>query len=158
MTLETDFPNDPTQPSLRYAVSTRMPLAIPWTNSPMRVGGCLLHAAQGSEFQFGNEYAFDMESLSSTPMVFTEMHAMQVSEATTSGSSNSHRSLSADIASCIGGSVVGGSARGQYNMNSNQNEDVCRRRPRNNLPLNANTRWGSSTIKPVSTVAFAAAK
>jgi hypothetical protein len=124
MTLERDFPQDPTQPSLHYAVSTLMPLALPWTNAPMPVGRCLLDSSQGSHFQFGKDFAFDMDSLHSTPLIFTEARAGQVNQATLSGSSNSHRDLSADIAGSIGGSVIGGSARGQFSKNSNQDESV----------------------------------
>ncbi|KAG9495532.1 hypothetical protein J7337_013781 [Fusarium musae] len=122
MTLETDFPQNPTQPSLRYAVSTQMPLALPWTNAYIQVGKCLLES-QGSQFRFGEEeMAFGMDSLLATPLIYTETRTGVVNQATVSGSSNSHRDLSADIAGSIGGSVMGGSARGQYSKNSNQDE------------------------------------
>lgn len=124
MTLERDFPEDPTQSSLLYAVSTLMPLALPWTHAPMQVGTSFVDSSQGSQFQFGQDLAFDYDSLHSTPLIFTETRAGQVNEATVSGSSNSHRDLSADIAGSIGGSVIGGSARGQYSKNSSQNENV----------------------------------
>lgn len=124
MTMERDFPQNPTQPSLRYAVSTLMPLALPWTNAPMPVGRCLLDSSEGSQFHFGKDFAFDMDSLYAAPLVFTETRAGQVNQATVSGSSNSHRDLSADIAGSIGGSVLGGSARGKYSKNSNQDESV----------------------------------
>ncbi|RGP77375.1 hypothetical protein FLONG3_4514 [Fusarium longipes] len=122
MTLEKDFPDDPTQPSLRYAVSTQMPLALPWTNAPMQLGTSLLESSGGSQFRFGVDLAFKKETLISTPLIYTETRAGQVNQATVSGSSNFHRDLSADIAGSIGGSVLGGSARGQYSKNSRQDE------------------------------------
>ncbi|CAG7557899.1 unnamed protein product [Fusarium equiseti] len=82
MTLESDFPDDPTQPSLRYAVSTQMPLALPWTNASMQMGKCLLESSKGTEFQFGNETAFDKGSLHSTPLVFATTRTGQHNQAT----------------------------------------------------------------------------
>ena len=90
----------------------------------MQVGRCLLDSSQGSQFQFGKDFAFDMDSLHSAPLIFTETRAGQVNQATVSGSSNSDRDLSADIAGSIGGSVIRRSARGHYSKDSNEEESV----------------------------------
>ncbi|KAJ2993957.1 hypothetical protein NUW58_g1682 [Xylaria curta] len=126
MALEEDFPGDPTQPSLRYAVSTLMPLAIPWTNAPMQIGTPFLESSKDSEFRFGQGLGFDSDSLQSTPLIFTETCSGQWNEATVAGSSNSHRDLAADVAGSIGGSVMGGSARGQYSKNSNKDTSLSK--------------------------------
>lgn len=124
MTLEEAFPDDPTKPSLRYAVSTLMPLAIPWTNAAMKIGTPLLESSKGSQFQFGQESAFSSDALSSTPLIFTETCGGQENEATRTGSINSYQDMSVDFSGSIGGSVLGGSARGQFSKNSNKDESV----------------------------------
>lgn len=90
----------------------------------MEIGTPLLESSKGSQFQFGHESAFSSDSLHSTPLIFTENYAGRLIEATITGSSNSHRDLSLDIAGSIGGSVLGGSARGQFSKNSNRDENV----------------------------------
>lgn len=124
MTLEKDFPDDPTEPSLRYAVTTLMPLAIPWTNTHMQIGTSLLESPQGSRFQFGQELAFSLDSLHSAPLIFTKMGTGLYNDASMGGSSNAYKALSLDVAGSIGGSVIGGSARGQYGKNSNEDASV----------------------------------
>ncbi|KAI1193121.1 hypothetical protein F5X97DRAFT_52320 [Nemania serpens] len=140
MALERDFPEDPTKPSLRYAVSTLMPLAIPWTNAPMQVGTPLLESTEGLEFRFGSESAFDSNSLHSTPLTFAETCSGLLNEATVAGSSNSHRNLSVDVAGSIGGSVTGASARGQYSKNSNRDESL------NKASIHTSFRCGKVTL------------
>ncbi|KAH0037795.1 hypothetical protein KCU78_g1610, partial [Aureobasidium melanogenum] len=141
--LEREFPRDPTQPSLRYAVSTQMPLALPWTHALMKIGTCLLKSPEGSTFRFGSDSAFYTESLHLTPLLFTPTRAGQVNQATMSGSSNSHRDLSADIAGSIGGSVMGGSARGTYSKNSNQDES------QNKASVHTTFRCGKVTLTQI---------
>ncbi|KAK2593760.1 hypothetical protein QQS21_008521 [Conoideocrella luteorostrata] len=140
MALEGYFPDDPTKPSLHYAVSTLMPLAIPWTNAPMQIGTSFLKSSQDLQLHFGQESAFSSEPLYSTPLIFTESCAGQVNEATVAGSSNSHRDLSADIAGSIGGSALGGSARGQYSKNSDKDESL------NKASIHTSFRCGKVTL------------
>ncbi|KAH8807211.1 hypothetical protein F5884DRAFT_788776 [Xylogone sp. PMI_703] len=126
MSLEDVFPDSPLATSLRYAISTGVPLAIPWMNAPMKIGTSFFappDKAKESKARFGGEgeMAFDLQSLSSTPLLFTRESSGGETEETAAASSASQYQLHADISGQIGGKLLGASARGQYDKNAAEN-------------------------------------
>ena len=129
MSLEDVFPDNPLSTSLRYAVSTGVPLAIPWTKAPMKIGTSFFappDKAKESKARFGGdeELAFDLQSLQATPLLFTRESSSGETEESAAASSGSQHQLHADISGQIGGSFLGGSARGQFDKNAAENAGV----------------------------------
>lgn len=95
----------------------------------MKIGTSLFtppDQAKESKARFGGdgEVAFDLPSLSSTPLVFTRESSGCETEETAAASSGSQYQLHADISGQIGGKLLGGSARGQFDKNAAENAGV----------------------------------
>ncbi|KAF4466988.1 hypothetical protein FALBO_6137 [Fusarium albosuccineum] len=121
MTLEDVFPDNPCLPTLRYALSTQVPIVIGWTKAPMEIGTSFFAPAdKNGKARFGNkgEGAFDHQDLSSTPLVFKRGSSGGHIETTASSSGSSQERVHADISAQIGGKFLGGSGRGQYDSNA----------------------------------------
>lgn len=82
--------------------------------------------AKESTAKFGEdgEMAFDLESLSSTPLLFTRQSSGGETEETAAASNGLQYQLHADISGQIGGELLGGSARGEYDKNAAENAGV----------------------------------
>ncbi|KAH8173562.1 hypothetical protein LIA77_07817 [Sarocladium implicatum] len=131
MPLEDDFPQDPTKPSLQYALSTQQPLALPWNNEAVPIGTALKKMAikysetpapGSAKFELSKVLAFDKDSLNATPLLYCDLHAGTCSDASVAGSSSAHSDLATDFTGSIGGSFIGGSARGTFSQNSSRDE------------------------------------
>ncbi|KAF5529847.1 hypothetical protein FNAPI_13735 [Fusarium napiforme] len=124
MTLEDVFPENPCSTTLRYALSTQVPIVIPWAKASVKIGTPLFAPpdkfGKGSFGESADEGAFDKQELSSTPLIFSRGSGGGHIETTASSSSSSQERVHADISAQIGGSFLGGSGRGQYDSNASK--------------------------------------
>lgn len=87
----------------------------------MKIGTSLFSPLdKDGKAMFGNqgEGAFDHHDLSSTALVFNVGSSGGHIETTASSSSNSQEKVHADISAQIGGKLLGGSGRGQYDSSA----------------------------------------
>ncbi|KAF5536305.1 hypothetical protein FMEXI_10400 [Fusarium mexicanum] len=123
MTLEDVFPDNPCSTTLRYALSTQVPIVIPWAKATVKIGTPFFAPPDKSgKARFGDSDggAFDNQDLSSTPLVFSRGSGGCHVETTASSSSSSRERVHADISAQIGGSFLGGSGRGQYDSSASK--------------------------------------
>ncbi|KAF5700489.1 hypothetical protein FMUND_14315 [Fusarium mundagurra] len=123
MTLEDVFPDNPCSTTLRYALSTQLPIVIPWAKATVKLGTPFFAPPDKSgKGTFGDpeKSAFDHQELSSTPLIFSRGSGGGYIETTASSSSSSQERVHADISAQIGGSFLGGSGRGQYDSNASK--------------------------------------
>ncbi|CVL12394.1 hypothetical protein FPRO06_04798 [Fusarium proliferatum] len=123
MALEEVFPENPCSTTLQYALSTQVPIAIPWAKATVKIGTPFFAPPDKSgKGTFGDpeKSAFDHQELSSISLVFNRGSGGGHIETTASSSSSSQERVHADISAQIGGSFLGGSGRGQYDSNASK--------------------------------------
>lgn len=128
MTIESSFPQNPTQATIENAASTGTHIFFPWSNYPVQLGAGFKSkkAREGSPFEV--PCAFANWSRDSIPVTYVNDDGLRGSELSTSSSNSAFSSehLSVSLGVSAGCKFLGGGVAGAYDTAVENNTDVKR--------------------------------
>lgn len=120
--VEEMFPDDPFEPTVRYAGVNQTVFAVPWAEGRIQLGtGFNTHRAQNDTL-FMKHSAF-RDTLSS-PLQYRECQSTSIKDDSGTNIANSSQNASFAISASIGGSFLGASGRGCYEKSVRDNKNV----------------------------------
>lgn len=128
MTIESCFPQNPTQTTIENAASTGTHIFFPWSNHPVQLGAGFKSKKARDGDPFEVPCAFANWSRDSIPVTYINDDGLRGSELSTSSSNSAFSSehLSVSLGVSAGCKFLGGSVAGAYDTAIENNTDVKR--------------------------------
>lgn len=123
MSLLDAFPEDPFQPTLRYAAKTQIPISVPWSNESIKLGTAFSISPTSGQCSLSRN-AFSDASLNQNALLFTggSQGSLNVAIDSVSGRSSQHVDLS--VTGQIGFSWAEGSGRAKYETHAKSDSNA----------------------------------
>lgn len=122
MNIEDAFPEDPFEPTVKYAGVNQTPFAVPWAEGRVPLcAGFNTHRAQNDAL-FLKLSAF--QDTPGTSLQYRECQSTSIKDESGTNIATSSENTSFAISASVGGSFLGASGRGSYEKSVRDNKNV----------------------------------
>lgn len=124
MKIEDAFPEDPFQPSIKWAGITQAPITVPWAQKRVRFGAGFNTQQEPADDLFTKHTAFDLASLQRVRLLYRQCQSTSLLDNSTVATSDASEHCSFSLDASVGGKLLGVSGRGSYEKSVRDNANV----------------------------------
>jgi hypothetical protein len=116
------FPEDPFEPTVKYAGLSQTPFAVPWAQGRVPLGAGFNTHRGPSDALFFERSAF--RDTLDTPLQYRECQTTSIKDESGTNIATASENTSFAISASVGGSFLGASGRGSYEKSVRDNNNV----------------------------------
>lgn len=122
MNIEDVFPEDPFEPTVKYAGVNQTPFAVPWAQGRIQIGAGFNTLRAQNDALFVKRSAF--RDTPDSPLQYRECQSTSIKDESGTDIATSSENTSFAISASVGGSFLGASGRGSYEKSVRDNKNV----------------------------------
>lgn len=122
MNIENVFPEDPFEPTVKYAGVIQTPFTVPWAEGRIQLGAGFNTQRAQNDALFLKRSAF--RDTLGTPLQYRECQSTLIKDESGTNIANSSENTSFAISASVGGSFLGASGRGSFEKSVRDNKNV----------------------------------